>query len=119
MLADPRRLQQCLTNLLSNAVKYNERGGRVTVALTVPEPGRVCIAVQDDGLGMDAAQLAGLFQPFNRLGRERSERPGTGLGLVITRQLVQAMHGQLEVSSMPGQGSRFSITLNCSPTTAP
>ncbi len=112
VLADPRRLQQCLTNLLSNAVKYNERGGHVTVALSQPEPGLVHIAVQDNGMGMDAGQLAGLFQPFNRLGRERSERPGTGLGLVITRQLVRAMRGRLEVSSTPGLGSCFSITLN-------
>lgn len=119
VLADPRRLQQCLTNLMSNAVKYNQRGGHVAVTLSQPEPGCVRIAVQDNGLGMDADQLACLFQPFNRLGRERSDRPGTGLGLVITRQLVQAMQGRLDVSSALGQGSCFSITLNCASAPAP
>ena len=109
--ADPRRLQQCLHNLLSNAIKYNERGGRVVVSLCQPDNAHVRIDVRDTGLGMDSQQLAALFQPFNRLGRERSERPGTGLGLVITRQLVLAMGGQLDVSSTPGEGSCFSLTL--------
>jgi signal transduction histidine kinase len=109
--ADPRRLHQCLSNLLSNAVKYNERGGRVTVSFCQPDSCHVRIDVRDNGLGMDAQQLAALFQPFNRLGRERSERPGTGLGLVITRQLVLAMGGRLDVTSTPGEGSCFALTL--------
>ncbi|MFG6466263.1 response regulator [Pelomonas baiyunensis] len=111
--ADARRLTQCLSNLLSNAVKYNERGGHVGVEIDEPAPGRVRVAVRDDGMGMDETQLHSLFEPFNRLGRERSDRPGTGLGLAITRQLVHAMHGELSVTSTPGQGSCFAITLRC------
>lgn len=111
--ADPRRLHQCLSNLLSNAIKYNDRGGRVSLSLSQPTPALMTLQVCDNGLGMDEQQLASLFQPFNRLGREKSERPGTGLGLVITRQLVRAMGGELDVTSTPGHGSCFSITLNC------
>lgn len=110
VLADERRIEQCLGNLVSNALKYNRPGGRVWIAIT-PEAMRVRIEVRDNGLGMDEQQLAGLFEPFNRLGRERSGTPGTGLGLVITRQLVQAMGGQLSVSSQAGAGSSFQISM--------
>jgi PAS domain S-box-containing protein len=109
LTADADRLHQCLLNLLTNAIKYNRRGGwaRIEVGGDAKE---VTIVVSDNGLGMDAMQRQHLFEPFNRLGRQQVA-PGAGLGLVITRQLVEAMHGQLRVDSEPGQGSRFTITL--------
>jgi signal transduction histidine kinase len=72
---------------------------------------QVALAVRDNGTGMNALQCRHLFEPFNRLGRQRAAAPGTGLGLVITRQLVGAMGGQLRVQSSPGLGSCFTIAL--------
>ncbi len=114
VLADRRRLSQVLVNLLSNAVKYNRRGGHVALAAYVDtraDGSAVCIAVHDTGHGLDAAQRAQLFQPFNRLGAERGGTEGTGLGLVVTRNLVQLMDGRIEVDSNPGQGSVFRVWL--------
>jgi PAS domain S-box-containing protein len=114
--ADARRLQQVLVNLLSNAIKYNHPGGRVDVracpdAAVASGPGHACIEVIDTGRGLTDAQQQQLFQPFNRLGAERDVADGTGLGLVISRQLVQLMRGSLSVHSVPGQGSCFRIML--------
>ncbi|WP_374564801.1 response regulator [Ideonella sp.] len=108
--ADSSRLQQVLLNLLSNAVKYNRAGGRVDVEAS-RRASTVAIAIRDSGLGMDAEQRKHLFEPFNRLGRQGSGTPGAGLGLLITRQLVEAMGGQLEVDSIPGSGSCFTVLL--------
>jgi len=108
--ADPVRLRQVLVNLLSNAVKYNRPGGQVRVEAQ-RAGAEVTVAVVDSGAGLDEDQLARLFEPFNRLGAERSGVAGTGLGLALSRQLVTAMGGRLEVSSQPGIGSRFSFTL--------
>jgi len=110
MLADADRLHQCLVNLLTNAVKYNRRGGHVRIDLQ-GDAQQVVIAVRDNGMGMDTQQRERLFEPFNRLGRERAAMPGAGLGLVITRQLVEAMNGQLRVESEPDSGSCFTIVL--------
>lgn len=109
--ADARRLRQCLDNLLSNAMKYGRSGGRIEV--TIEERGReVLLAVQDHGDGLSDSQLAHLFEPYNRLGRDRGAIPGTGLGLTLTRELVHAMGGHLEAhSDGPGQGSRFGLWL--------
>jgi signal transduction histidine kinase len=71
----------------------------------------VAIAVRDNGFGLDALQRQHLFEPYNRLGRQRAAAPGAGLGLVITRQLVEAMNGQLRVESEPGLGSCFTVVL--------
>ncbi len=108
--ADRLRLRQALANLLSNAIKYNRRDGLVEVAVS-DEGDRVLIEVRDTGPGMTEEQLAGLFQPFNRVGAERGNVEGTGLGLVIARQLVDAMGGQIAVRSAPGQGSTFAVRL--------
>ena len=108
--ADRTRLRQVLVNLLTNAIKYNRAGGEVEVAITGDETGAQ-VAVADDGRGMTPQQLAALFQPFNRVGAEGSGIEGTGLGLVIAKQLVQAMHGSLAVSSTPGAGSTFTLWL--------
>jgi signal transduction histidine kinase len=108
--ADHTRLRQVLVNLLTNGVKYNRAGGSVEVALS-EAPGGVQVAVTDSGQGMTPEQLACLYQPFNRLGAEAGGAEGTGLGLVIAKQLLGAMDGRLEVRSVPGAGSTFTLTL--------
>jgi PAS domain S-box-containing protein len=106
---DATRVKQILTNLLSNAVKYNAEGGRVSV--TVRQEGAEAeIEVRDTGPGMTPAQQAQLFQPFNRLGRDK-ESDGTGIGLVISKYLAELMSGRLEVESAPGRGSSFRLRL--------
>lgn len=107
---DAIRLRQVLMNLLSNAVKYNRAGGRVDVQACA-DGQRVIVSVEDTGPGLSEDQQAELFQPFNRLGAEHSHIDGTGLGLVIARQLLEAMGGSLSVQSTVGQGSTFSIDL--------
>jgi hypothetical protein len=109
-LGDRKRLSQVLVNLLTNAVKYNRRGGQVDVRIGA-DAGGVSIAVRDTGSGLRPDQIAELFQPFNRLGAERGGVEGTGLGLVIARDLVQAMEGTLQVHSAPGLGSEFTVRL--------
>jgi PAS domain S-box-containing protein len=111
MLADATRVKQILTNLLSNAVKYNHEGGRIHVASRVREPDAVEIAVTDTGIGMSEQQLEDLFQPFNRLGRERSTLEGTGIGLVISQRLAELMGGALRARSTEGEGSSFILAL--------
>ena len=108
--ADEVRLRQSLINLLSNAIKYGGREGPVTLSL-VPQHDHCQFSVKDQGPGMTDSQLTHLFEPFNRLGAEHSGVEGTGIGLVLTRQLVQAMGGELAVESAPGQGTRATITL--------
>jgi PAS domain S-box-containing protein len=108
--ADPVRLRQVLVNLLSNAVKYNRPGGRV--ALTWRRSKSGCeILITDTGQGIPADQLAGLFQPFNRLGAESSTVEGTGIGLVLSRQLAEMMGGTLTVTSTFGVGTCARLSL--------
>lgn len=114
VVADPRRLRQVLMNLLSNAIKYNRPAGRVEVSAVAGEREHA-IVVRDTGRGMTPRQLAGLFEPFNRLGAERDGIEGTGIGLSIAQQLTQHMGGRLEVSSRPGQGSEFRLWLPSAP----
>ena len=109
-LADENRLRQCLINLISNAVKYNKPEGRVDISLR-NRSGMLEIAVADTGMGMDEEQIAQLYEPFNRLGRQASGIVGSGLGLYVTRQLIEAMGGQLTVTSQPGVGSCFTVQL--------
>ncbi|WP_075796416.1 ATP-binding protein [Massilia putida] len=111
--ADRTRLKQVLLNLLSNAVKYNREGGAVVVDCTHPAPQRLRLSVQDTGMGLSPEQVAGLFQPFNRLGQEGGTQEGTGIGLVVTRRLVELMGGEIGVTSSPGAGSVFWIELAC------
>jgi PAS domain S-box-containing protein len=110
MRSDPARLRQVMLNLLSNAIKYNRRGGWVRVE-AVRDPHFVHIIVRDNGLGMSAEQKAQLFQPFNRLGRENSGVEGTGIGLVLVRQLVTLMGGELTLESAAGEGTCVRVTL--------
>jgi signal transduction histidine kinase len=116
VLADRTRLKQVLLNLLSNAVKYNRDAGAVVVVCEQVAPTRLRLSVQDTGAGLDADQVASLFQPFNRLGQEGGSQEGTGIGLVVTKRLVELMGGEIGVTSSPGVGSVFWIELA---TTAP
>ncbi|MFZ4550280.1 MAG: ATP-binding protein [Aquabacterium sp.] len=108
--ADPVRLRQILVNLLSNAIKYNRCGGRVMLE-ALPLDRHVVITVSDTGQGMSAEQISHLFEPFNRLGAERTTVEGTGIGLVIVKRLLELMQGRIEVSSTPGIGTSFRIWL--------
>lgn len=108
--ADRVRLRQVLVNLLVNAIKYNRPGGQVALS-SWRDGGRIMLEVRDSGIGMDPTQLAHLFEPFNRLGAERTGIEGTGIGLVIVQRLVTLMQGQIEAHSVPGQGSCFRIWL--------
>lgn len=105
--ADRTRLKQILLNLLSNAIKYNRDEGQVVVAFSRTDSGRVRISVQDTGEGLSLEMQDQLFQPFNRLGQEASGEEGTGIGLVVTKQLVEMMGGEIGVESTVGEGSLF------------
>ena len=111
ILGDATRVKQVLTNLLSNAVKYNRKGGSVHIRSRPAAEGRIEILVTDSGLGMDDTQMAALFEPYNRLGRENSGIEGTGIGLVISLRLAELMGGTLSVSSRTGVGSTFTLSL--------
>ena len=109
--ADRQRLQQVLLNLLSNGVKYNRPGGRVTVSAPGAAAGRARIAVADTGSGIAAEMLPRLFVPFDRLGADAVGIEGTGLGLALSKRLVEAMEGALLVDSRVGEGTTFIIDL--------
>ncbi len=117
--ADPTRLRQVLVNLLSNAIKYNRPGGTVRIEATKERgSARLELRVRDTGMGIGAEQLAHLFEPFNRLGRDDTI-PGTGIGLAIARNLVELMDGTLEASSEPGRGCCFTVSLPAAQPPAP
>ncbi len=105
--ADHTRAKQVLINLLSNAIKYNRAGGTVSVVCTVTAWDSIRISVRDTGVGLNAEQLSQLFQPFNRLGQQAGPVQGTGIGLVVSKQLVELMGGVMGVESNVGQGSLF------------
>jgi CheY-like chemotaxis protein len=115
--ADRTRLKQVLINLLFNAIKYNKPGGTVSVECILSTPASIRISVRDSGTGLAPEQIAQLFQPFNRLGKETSAEEGTGIGLVVTKRLVELMGGTIGVDSTVGAGSVFWVELEL--TTAP
>lgn len=111
ILADPMRFKQVLMNLLSNAVKYNKEGGTVTIKTEYLDNGRLRISIADTGNGIAAADMRKLFDPFERLSYKNSNIEGTGIGLTVTKQLVEAMDGVITVESRVGQGSTFMVEL--------
>jgi len=110
--ADRTRVKQILINLLSNAIKYNQVGGSVRVDCEGSAAGRLRVSIKDTGAGLPPDKLAQLFQPFNRLGQEASAEEGTGIGLVVTKRLVELMGGAIGVKSTVGVGSVFWVEFN-------
>jgi PAS domain S-box-containing protein len=109
--ADRTRVKQVLINLLSNAIKYNRKQGTVEVTCTATSPERIRISVKDTGAGLPPEKLAQLFQSFNRLGQEARSEEGTGIGLVVSKRLVELMGGVIDVESRVGVGSVFWLEL--------
>lgn len=109
--ADRRGMDQLFINLLSNAIKYNRTGGHVHIAVESLGHAKLQLSLEDSGVGMSTSQLDQLFQPFNRVGAEKTQIEGTGLGLVIARELTLGMGGTIHVTSTPNTGSRFTVTL--------
>ncbi len=107
IVADRTRVKQVVINLLSNAIKYNRPAGQVEVSCVDIGGNTTRVSVRDTGAGLTEAQIGQLFQPFNRLGQEIGLEEGTGIGLVVTRQLVEQMGGRIGVDSVVGQGSVF------------
>ncbi len=110
--ADRTRVKQVLINLLFNAIKYNKPGGAVAVEYALRPADSIRISVRDTGAGLAPEQLAQLFQPFNRLGKETGAEEGTGIGLVVTKRLVELMGGAIGADSAIGVGSVFWIELS-------
>jgi PAS domain S-box-containing protein len=110
--ADRTRLKQVLINLLSNAIKYNKSGGLAEVSYVKQASGRLRISVTDSGEGLSPEKIAMLFQSFNRLGQESGTEEGTGIGLVVSRRLVELMQGEIGAQSTVGAGSVFWFELN-------
>jgi protein-histidine pros-kinase len=109
--ADRIRLRQVVLNLLTNAVKYNSKGGHVWIAVGGGGPGRTWLSVRDDGPGLSGEQMAGLFQPFNRLGQEGGSEEGSGIGLVLSKRLAGLMNATISAASTVGEGSTFTVEM--------
>jgi CheY-like chemotaxis protein len=113
--ADRTRVKQIFINLLSNAIKYNRVAGEVAVSYEVNAAQRVRISFRDTGQGLPEEKILQLFQPFNRLGQENGIEEGTGIGLVVSKRLVELMGGDIGVVSTVGVGSMFWVELNVTP----
>ncbi len=111
VVIDASRFKQVLYNYLSNAVKFTPPGGHVSLRVTVEESSRFRLEVEDTGIGIEPAEMARLFQEFQQLPNSRTADQGTGLGLALTRHIVEAQGGQVAVRSEPGRGSVFSAVL--------
>lgn len=111
IMADRQRIKQVLLNLLSNAVKYNRPGGTVELSCMETQEGRLRVSVTDSGAGIPPEKLERLFTPFERLGAEQTEVEGTGLGLALSKRLVEAMGGRIGVESSVGRGSTFWVEM--------
>ncbi len=110
--ADRTRLKQVFVNLISNAIKYNKPNGTVTIRCALHPNQRLRIFIEDTGDGLTPKDLAQLFQPFNRLGRESGNEEGTGIGLVVCKRIVELMNGAIGVNSEVGRGSIFWVELD-------
>jgi len=113
--ADRHRLMQILVNLMSNAVKYNRRGGTITATSEEEGADRVSLVISDTGPGLSQGDLERIFVPFERLGAEQTAVEGSGIGLPLAKSLAEAMGGRLNASSVPGEGSAFTISLPRAP----
>lgn len=107
--ADYARLKQAITHLISNAIKYSMKGSEVRIQIATPSANKVRILVNDTGPGISAEKQAELFEPFSRLGAELTDIEGSGIGLTITKRIVELMHGRVGLESTPGVGSTFWI----------
>ena len=111
VVADHRSMRQILLNLLSNAVKFTDKGGQVIVSALMDEDGQVKLLVKDTGVGMTADEMLQAMEPFQRVERTQSaEKPGTGLGLPLTKALAEANRAAFDIESEPGKGTRVQIT---------
>jgi len=106
ILADSRRMQQVLINLISNAIKYGNDNTHVDIQ-TEENDNVVCITIIDQGQGISEDKLSQIFIPFNRLGAEKTSVKGTGIGLALSKRLIEIMNGKIGVSSIVGEGTRF------------
>lgn len=113
VIADKTRLKQVIYNFLSNAIKYNKNDGSIDVLCALNNSGKISISVKDSGIGLSKEKLDQLFQPFNRLGQEKGLNQGTGIGLMISKQLVELMGGTIGVKSTEGIGTEFWIEFDC------
>jgi len=111
VMGDAQRLRQVVLNLLTNAIKYNREGGHVDISVRAVDGNRLRLSVRDGGPGIDAELLPRLFQPFDRLGAERTTVTGTGLGLALSKHLVEAMEGTIGVDTEAGEGASFWVEL--------
>jgi signal transduction histidine kinase len=111
VMGDKQRLEQVMLNLLSNAIKYNIRDGRVTVNCYLNTDGNVRLEVKDTGIGIAGEKLSQLFTPFDRLGAEETSVEGIGIGLTLTKHLVEAMQGKIHVQSDLGKGTTMWVDL--------
>ncbi len=111
VMADPLRLKQVLLNLVSNAIKYNRQGGSVTIDYELKENDFVRINVTDNGIGLSQERVSTLFEPFTRFGAEYSSVEGTGIGLSISKGLVELMHGSIGYEKQEPEGSCFYIEI--------
>ena len=112
--ADHIRVKQVFVNLLSNAIKYNKPNGSVTAKCALKSHQRIRVCIEDTGEGISPENIAQLFQPFNRLGKESSPEQGTGIGLVVSKRIVELMDGAIGVESTVGKGCKFWVELNLS-----
>jgi PAS domain S-box-containing protein len=118
-LADEQRFRQVVLNLVSNAIKYNREGGRVDIVVHPATNGRIAMRIADTGHGIATHDLERLFSPFERLGAEQTGVEGTGLGLALSKLMVEAMDGSLDVTSVPGEGSTFTVEVPAAPVLPP
>jgi signal transduction histidine kinase len=110
VVADHRSLRQIMSNLISNGIKYTDAGGQVLVSAAVEADGVLILRVKDTGIGMTEAQVQDALQPFTRVETAERHRQGTGLGLPLTKALVEANRAKLKVTSVPAQGTVVEIS---------